>query len=106
MGKIARIKWQKFLPGDPVPDDHEQLAWALRNGIIQDEAEYLASRAEPSPAPQTEAVRQDAPAEPPAGSGVKRPSKAAKLAAWQDYARSQGLDPKKMTREELIARFT
>ncbi len=36
---------------------------------------------------------------------MKRPYKAAKLAVWQEYARAQGLDPKGMTREEIIARF-
>lgn len=45
-------------------------------------------------------------AEDSAPAAVKRPAKSASLEAWQEYARTQGDDPKGATRQELIARYS
>lgn len=37
--------------------------------------------------------------------GPARPAKSDPVAKWQDYARSLGIDPKGMTKQELIAKF-
>lgn len=106
MGIIARAIWKDVVhsndtyhPGDEIPADHPKIDWLLRSGIATKEGQHRAPKATPTP-------KVEEPKAAPARREVKRPSKAAKLAVWQDYARSQGLDPKKMTREDLIARFT
>lgn len=41
-----------------------------------------------------------------ASDGLARPAKSDPVAKWQDYARSLGIDPKGMTKQELIAKFS
>ncbi|WP_291478487.1 hypothetical protein [Corynebacterium sp.] len=73
----------------------------LSHGIAVDEDDVPAVETpEPEPAPAEPEPSDDA-----AEEKAKRPSKVAKLEAWQDYARSRGVDPKGMKKEELIARF-
>lgn len=51
---------------------------------------------------------EDRAAEVPAQSesDAPRPAKSDPVAKWQDYARSLGIDPKGMTKQELIAKFS
>ena len=37
---------------------------------------------------------------------TQRPAKSDVLAKWQEYVRAQGIDPKGMTKQELIAKFS
>lgn len=48
---------------------------------------------EPDPEPEPDEVPE----------GVERPKKVANLDTWQAYARSLGIDPKGMTKAEIIA---
>lgn len=57
----------------------------------------------PEPAQDTPVVEAEEPAQEIAEGGVKRPARSANLEAWQDYARTQGIDPKGMKKPELIA---
>ena len=94
------------LPGHPlrargaVIDVDEATAERLRaRGVLVDET------AAPEPAP----VKVDSPVkdEKPEGvDGVEqaaKPAKSAKIELWQDYARANGLDPKGLSKQELIA---
>lgn len=94
------------LPGHPlrargaVVDVDEAAAARLRErGVLVDES------AAPEPAP----VKVDSPVkdEKPEGvDGVEqaaKPAKSAKIELWQDYARANGLDPKGLSKQELIA---
>ena len=60
-----------------------------------------------APKPSKPVERQREPegsAEPePAGDAPQRPRKAASLDAWRAYATAKGVDPKGMTKAELIA---
>lgn len=92
------------LPGHPlrargaVVDVDEATAARLRErGVLVDET------AAPEPSP----VKVDPPVkdEKPEG-GVEqaaKPAKSAKIELWQDYARANGLDPKGLSKQELIA---
>ena len=59
----------------------------------------------PKPSKPVERQREpEADAEPePAGDAPQRPRKAAALDAWRAYATAKGVDPKGMTKAELIA---
>ena len=59
----------------------------------------------PKPSKPVERQREpEASAEPePAGDAPQRPRKAAALDAWRAYATAKGVDPKGMTKAELIA---
>lgn len=59
----------------------------------------------PKPSKPVERQREpEAEAEPePAGDAPQRPRKAAALDAWRAYATAKGVDPKGMTKAELIA---
>lgn len=93
-GRVVR-----HAPGDRLPANHPKRGWMLSHGIAVDEDDVPAvGTPEPTPAdpdPSDDATEEKS----------KRPSKVAKLEAWQDYARSRGVDPKGMKKEELIARF-
>lgn len=57
----------------------------------------------PEPAAPAKRVEVEPVAEPEAPAAVKRPRKTAPLDAWKAYAESKGIDPKGMTKAELIA---
>lgn len=67
--------------------------------VSEEEAEVAEAEAE-----STDGGEADSEAEAPNGSA--RPAKSDPVAKWQDYARSQGIDPKGMTKQELIAELS
>lgn len=75
----------------------------LERGLVVDPTVPAAAPvSEPAPASNPEPDGETAPeAETP--DGVKRPRKTARVDAWRDYAESKGIDPKGMTKAELIA---
>lgn len=93
----------------------------LRPGVVEindEDARVLLERGlvvEPDAVPSVRrAARADAPVErprepeadavpEPAGGAPQRPRKAAALDAWRAYATAKGVDPKGMTKAELIA---
>lgn len=94
----GRTVW--YRPGDQIPEDHPRRDWLLRRGIAVDVDLVV------PPIPVTETVpdpKHAAPVETPPESAVKKPAKAAPLASWQAYAVGCGIDPKGMTKQELIA---
>lgn len=111
MALILRKHWRpvvdgrvvRHTPGDRLDDDHPKRGWLLQHGIAVPDSEI------PDPEPGPEAAPDGEPDEEPAieeqEKGPKMPAKVAKLEAWQEYAKAQGVDPKGMKREEIIARF-
>lgn len=54
--------------------------------------------------PQADAPTEDSGADDaPAVAAVKRPARTAPLDTWRAYAREQGIDPKGLTKAEIIA---
>lgn len=97
-----RVSGERYRPGDKFRGDKNLADWLIRSGIAVDaDNTPKATPVTPPPKPATEAE----PADKPAPKRPKRPNRAAKLAVWQDYARTQGIDPKGYKREELIALF-
>lgn len=98
---------QNYAPGDSLPTDHPKAGWLLTHGIAVDEdaTDHPAPAETPAPEPATGPEQDTGDATPAPTSTSKRPPKVAKLEAWQDYARSQGIDPKGMKKEDIIARF-
>lgn len=71
-------------------------------GVIEVAQEPDPEPDDPSePEPDPEADAPDEVDEAP--EGVERPKKVANLDTWQSYARSLGIDPKGMTKAEIIA---
>lgn len=58
----------------------------------------------PKPAPRGESAPVTEPEPEPEGDDTPAPPrKTAKVEEWQDYARAQGIDPKGLSKQELIA---
>lgn len=100
LAKAIRLPGQPLRARGAVIDVDEATAERLRaRGVLVDET------AAPEPAP----VKVDPPVkdEKPEGvDGVEqaaKPAKSAKIELWQDYARANGLDPKGLSKQELIA---
>lgn len=56
-----------------------------------------------SAAPETPEVVEPAAPEPSEEDAPKRPKQAANIDTWQTYARALGIDPKGMSKQEIIA---
>jgi hypothetical protein len=105
----ARIAWPSredgrtvwYRPGDQIPEDHPKRDWLLRSGIAVDADLQPAPEPTPAPAPEPKHAVSDAPA--PDCPSVKRPAKAASIDSWRTYAVARGIDPKGMSKKDLIA---
>lgn len=67
--------------------------------VSEEEAEVAEVEAE-----STDGGEADSEEEAP--NGPARPAKSDPVAKWQEYVRAQGIDPKGMTKQELIAKFS
>ena len=106
MGKVFRGFWEEKLsdgrrtmhrPGDEVKVSGDVLARLERLGVVVDEGK---AQPAPSPVPEPEPVGEES-----APATAEKPWKTAKLDVWQDYARSQGVDPSGLSKQELIAKL-
>lgn len=76
------------------------LSALLGSGAVADPDAAPAPAPEPAPAPAEQVKSAE---EPEAEESPKPPRKTAKLEDWQDFARAQGIDPKGLSKQELIA---
>lgn len=61
---------------------------------------------EPAPEPEPAPVPASEPEPAPGPTGMKRPAKTAPLDTWRAYAREHDIDPKGLTKAEIIAATT
>lgn len=116
MSLTARVLWiaredgrsVRYRPGDLIPDDHPKRDWLIRHNIaedssaepVEDAAEDVSDQETDEPVEDAaEAVSDQETDEP----DEERPARAASVAAWRAYAETRGIDPKKMSKQELIA---
>lgn len=93
------IQWRGHQPGDTITVDAPTAEWLRRTGATAPEPGREPepdAPADPEPAPAPEA-----PAEAP-----ERPRKTAPVATWRAYAEDLGIDPKGLTKAEIIAATT
>ena len=107
MGQIFLTHWEERLPdgrwvmhrpGEEAALDGEVLKSAVPRGIV---GVPVAAPAVAKPADEPARDVLDS----PAAEAPERPLKTAKLEAWQDYARTVGVDPGTLTKAELIAKI-
>lgn len=121
MALILRKHWRpvvggrvvRYVPGDELSEGHPKRDWLVRHGIAVeagDSAPHLGDPVEPDEAPEdAQEAAQDGPeadvqdADAPE---AKRPPKVAKLEMWQSYAKTQGVNPKGLTKDEIIGRLS
>ena len=105
MRKVTLAKSIRFpgdrlrLAGEVVEVDDDVFAEFVGRGV------FVTGTSKPSePVERQREPEADAEAVPePAGGAPQRPRKAAALDAWRAYATAKGVDPKGMTKAELIA---
>lgn len=112
MGYVFAKPWQDYAHdrkdysrGESVPETGVKLDWLIRCGIVVDENVFVEAEPTKEPVTEKQVVTEFVDSAKHTRAEVKRPYKTAKLSVWQDYARSQGLDTKNMTREQIIAHF-
>jgi hypothetical protein len=97
-GEGGRTIW--YRPGDQIPEDHPKRDWLLRRGIAVDGELHPAPAAAPdSVEPKHAAPEPVSDVEPE----VKRPARAASVDMWRSYAVALGIDPKGLSKQEIIA---
>ncbi|MFD5869159.1 hypothetical protein ACFWGD_11220 [Corynebacterium sp. NPDC060344] len=102
------IQWRGHQPGDTVDVDNATAEWLRRTGAAAPEPSLettLAAAPELDPERELEtpadpepALADEAPAAVP-----ERPRKAAPVATWRAYAVHHGIDPKGLSKAEIIA---
>lgn len=103
MRKVTLAKSIRFpgdrlrLAGEGVEVDDGVFAEFVGRGVFVTGAPKPSEPVERKREPEVEAVQE------PAGGAPQRPRKAAALDAWRAYATAKGVDPKGMTKAELIA---
>lgn len=93
-------------PGVVEINDEDARVLLERGLVVDPDAVPSARRAARVDAPverQREPEAEDDAVQEPAGGAPQRPRKAAALDAWRAYATAKGVDPKGMTKAELIA---
>lgn len=102
--KHNRVGARVRRPGEVVDIDDATAQDRISRGVAED-----VETGSPGPPPVAEAAPDGESDEERASEepekDPKMPAKVAKLEAWQAYAKTQGVDPKGMKREEIIARF-
>ena len=106
------IQWRGHQPGDTITVDEATAEWLRRTGATaSDSSIETAPATAPEPVPEPEldtpddpdpAPAPEAPAEAPAKTS-KRPARTAPVATWRAYAEAHGIDPKGLTKAEIIA---
>ena len=103
MRKVTLAKSIRFpgdrlrLAGEVVEVDDDVFAEFVGRGVFVTGAPKPSEPVERQREPEADAVQE------PAGGAPQRPRKAAALDAWRAYATAKGVDPKGMTKAELIA---
>lgn len=102
------IQWRGHQPGDTVDVDQATAEWLRRTGATaSDSSIETAPATAPEPVPEPELDTPDDPDPAPAPEAPaktsERPRKAAPVATWRTYAEDLGIDPKGLTKAEIIA---
>ena len=96
------IEWRGHQPGDTVDVDQATAEWLQRTGATAPDSSIETAPAtapeldtpdDPDPAPAPEAPAKTS----------KRPARTAPVATWRAYAEAHGIDPKGLTKAEIIA---
>lgn len=90
------IQWRGHQPGDTITVDEPTAEWLQRTGATAPEPvpePELDTPDDPDPAPAPEAPAKTS----------KRPARTAPVATWRAYAEAHGIDPKGLTKAEIIA---
>lgn len=93
-----RRRWRRYVPGDIADLDEVTAARLIKSG-----AAVASDGAVPEPVAEPEPVLEAEPTSDPTPAGPERPKNAGRLEDWQAYARARGVDPKGMTKPEIIA---
>ena len=105
------IEWRGHQPGDTITVDEPTAEWLRRTGATApDPSLETAPATAPEPVPELDTPELDTPDDPdpapapeaPAKTS-KRPARTAPVATWRAYAEAHGIDPKGLTKAELIA---
>lgn len=102
------IQWRGHQPGDTVDVDEATAEWLRRTGATaSDSSLETAPATAPEPVPEPELDTPDDPDPAPAPAAhaktSKRPARTAPVATWRAYAEAHGIDPKGLTKAEIIA---
>lgn len=102
------IQWRGHQPGDTITVDQATAEWLRRTGATaSDSSIETAPATAPEPVPEPELETPDDPDPAPAPEAPaktsERPRKAAPVATWRAYAEDLGIDPKGLTKAEIIA---
>lgn len=102
------IQWRGHQPGDTITVDEPTAEWLRRTGATAtDSSIETAPATAPEPVPEPELDTPDDPDPAPAPEAPteapERPRKAAPVATWRAYAEAHGIDPKGLTKAEIIA---
>lgn len=95
-----------YVAGDVVDVDDETAEWLERSGALAAPKAAKKTREPEAPTgqPQDVAPKQQAPA--PAKEAPARPARTAPVDTWRAYAEAQGINPKGLSKAELIAATT
>ena len=102
------IQWRGHQPGDTITVDEATAEWLRRTGATaSDSSIETAPATAPEPVPEPELDTPDDPDPAPAPEAPaktpERPRKTAPVATWRAYAEGLGIDPKGLTKAEIIA---
>lgn len=102
------IQWRGHQPGDTITVDEPTAEWLRRTGATAPDASIKTAPATaPEPVPEPEHDTPDDPDPAPAPEAPaktsKRPARTAPVATWRAYAEAHGIDPKGLTKAEIIA---
>ena len=102
------IEWRGHQPGDTITVDETTAEWLRRTGAAAPEPSLETTPATaPEPVPEPELDTPDDPDPAPApetpAKTSERPRKTAPVATWRAYAEAHGIDPKGLTKAEIIA---
>ena len=102
------IQWRGHQPGDTITVDEATAEWLRRTGAAAPEPSLETTPATaPEPVPEPELDTPDDPDPAPAPEAPAktsgRPARTAPVATWRAYAEAHGIDPKGLTKAEIIA---
>lgn len=89
----------RYLPGDTVEVEEAIAEWLESCGAL------ATGRTDPAPRVRVTPPSSEAEPEPvvPVESGPSKPRRAAPVDEWRIYAAAQGIDPKGLSKQEIIA---
>lgn len=111
---LAKAHWEdrsgeqpvKYIPGDEIPDDHPKREWLLRSKIAvaeptsEPDVSVVPDGDSDAPSDGSASVPDDDPA--PASTSGGKPKPTDSIEKHREYATKVGIDPKGLSRAQLI----